>query len=247
MVMLKMENSNNNAPCANKRNSSLHKGHRERMRKRLLKSGFESFSEHEILEMLLYYSVPRKDTNEQAHFLLDEFKSIDNLINADIEMYKDYPISENTIALFKIISGLISRSKEEISDEDGDFDDTDIHERLIRKFMSKKTEIVIAVLLDSKGHEISFEVVEKGGISSVDLDIRKIVGLCVSKHAASIILSHNHPSGLALPSDKDVSTTKKLKKALDGINVRLADHIIVSGRDYVSMANMSVYSEIFLY
>jgi len=109
-------------------------------------------------------------------------------------------------------------------------------EYLVARYMYERDEVVYAICLDPKCKVICCRELSRGVVNSTAVSIRKIVELSLAKNAAGIIISHNHASGLALPSREDESTTKQIKSALNSVGIRLVDHIIVSGEDFVSLS-----------
>ncbi len=214
---------------------NVHKGHRKRMRDRYLLEGIDSFSEHEALEMLLYHAIPQKNTNPLAHELLNSFGSLSAVFDASPATLRDFGLSDNTIALLKLIPDfarlyLVDKSKSR------PVETKNLCEYFQDKFIGRKTEVLYLLLLDSKNKEIFSGVISKGSINTADVPIRKIVELSLNYNAKSVAIAHNHVSGLALPSKADLVTTEMLYKALALINVRLVDHVIVSEDDAVSLA-----------
>lgn len=218
---------------------NLHKGHRDRVKKKFLKNGFtEGTPKHEILEMILFYSVPRKDTNELAHKLLEKFGSLVGVLNAPSSELEKFPgITENTAVLFKMIMEVArvyaaeSVSKETIF---GSLDEIGTY--LMGRFAGITEEQFAVLSLKSNGKFIAYDIVGKGDISSVSVSTRKIIEIIIERKATSVVLAHNHPGGLALPSGPDLENTKNIREALKHIGVHLIDHIIIADGDFVSIA-----------
>lgn len=217
--------------------SETHKDHRKRVRKKYIQNGIEVFHLHEAVEMLLFYAVPRKDTNELAHHLLNKFGSISSLLDAPLDLLKKAGLSENGAVFIKLIPEFArlyiddkhsSPIKVLTTDNWGDY--------LVNKFIGKSNEQVILLLLDSKGKELFCGVISSGSVNASEIYIKKIVELTVLYNASSAVLAHNHPSGMALPSRTDLITTKSIYTALNLLGVQLNDHIIVADNDYVSLA-----------
>lgn len=223
---------------------NIHQGHREKMRQRFLKSGLESFADHEALELLLYYAIPRRDTNPIAHRLMERYGSLTAVLSAPAEDLKKVEgIGESAAVLLKI-AGQIGR-KARLSDVTQSRAMTDVETvgaYLLERYAGETHEVIYELCLDRKGKLLACKRLHDGGAASAALDIRKVVENAILTSASTVILAHNHPSGIALPSDDDCAATTHAAQALQTIGVALADHIIVADDDFVSMAQSGYLS-----
>lgn len=221
----------------------MHEKHRERLRKKFLANP-DLLEEHEILELLLTFPIPRKNTNEIAHELLYEFDSIAGVLNADIYALESINgIGKNSALFIKLIKTVFRmylcnknkncKKKELLTLQE-------VHMALFTKFIGRDEENVALALFDSKNKITYCNLIEKGTVSFIDIDFRKIVSLALKHNASFAILAHNHPSGLALPSKEDVVVTKQLAETLSSLGIKLLDHIIVCEDDYVSLNNPAI-------
>lgn len=216
----------------------MHSNHRNRVRKKFLKYGIDSFEPHEIIEFLLFWSIPRKDTNVIAHDLINKFGSISAVFDASYKSLLEVDgIGENSATLLKLIPQL-SRIYQESKFLVGKKTPTleECYDKLVLKFIGRTDEAVAVMLFDSKGKIVFDGIVNKGSVNAVEIYSRKIVELISHYYATSIILAHNHPSGIALPSKSDILSTDKLNVILESMRVKFIDHIIVADNDYISMA-----------
>ena len=212
---------------------NAHNGHRDRLRKKFLDNSFDGLETHEILELMLYYAIPRKDTNPIAHKLIDKLK--------------EQGISENCAIYLKLIPQICRMYMEDKHNNSDKIIDIDnIGENLKYKFVGRDYEAVVLLLLDSKHKEVFCGVVNKGSVSACEVYVRKIIELAVQYNAKFAVLAHNHPSGVALPSNADILTTKKVYQALRLIDVVLIDHIIVADDDYVSLKESGFMNELII-
>lgn len=215
---------------------SPHKGHRDRMRKKFLLNELDGFETHEALELLLYYAVPRRDTNPIAHGLLERFGSLSAVLDAPLNALTEAGLTQNAAVLLKLIPGM-SR----LYTDDRNYNKKKVIKEeklgylLLDKFTGRVNEVVILMLLDAKFKEIFCGVVNKGSMSACQLYIRKIVQLAVTNNAKYAVLAHNHPSGVAIPSEEDVMSTQEIYDALALVGVTLVDHFVVADYDFVSM------------
>ncbi|MBQ7902601.1 MAG: DNA repair protein RadC [Oscillospiraceae bacterium] len=217
----------------------LHDGHRKRLKARFLTDGLSGFEDHNILELLLFYSIPRSDTNEIAHLLLNEFKSLSAVFDAPVEeLCKIKGISNHTATLIKLIPELLSVYHTDKTKDTKIVNSTNEAGRFfIPRFYGKKNEEVHIMLLDDKKKLIKCEKLFEGTVNSSPVTVKKIVASVVNSNATAVVIAHNHPGGIALPSRSDIITTEKIFKALKLINVELSDHIIVADDDFVSLAD----------
>jgi len=216
---------------------NIHSKHRDRVRKELLAHGFDSETPpHKILEMLLFYSIPRKDTNEIAHELINKFGSIEAVLKArPEELLKVSGVGENTVAHFKLMLSICYRIINDNNAKIKKFKNTEeIYEYLLGKYFNCNKEMIGITSLSGNGRLLGFDVVGEGDISSVGVSIREIAEVVIKRNAASVILSHNHPGASAVPSIDDIVTTERIYKALADMNVVLLDHIIIAENDFVS-------------
>lgn len=220
---------------------NIHQGHREKMRQRFLRSGLDGFADHEVLELLLYYAIPRRDTNPIAHYLLERYGSLSAVLSAPVEDLKKVPgVGESAAVFLKVVwqSGLRARLADVQSIPLTDVETVGAY--LLERYVGEEHEVVYQLCLDRKGKLLNCKRLNDGSASAALLDVRKVVENAILTAASTVILAHNHPSGIALPSDDDCTATVRVAQALETIGVVLADHIIVADGDFVSM-NQSGY------
>ena len=216
----------------------VHDGHREKMRRRFLEAGLDSFAEHEALEMLLFYAIPRRDTNALAHQLMDHFGSLDAVLSAPVEeLMRMDGISENAAVLLKLVPRVMQKARLSANRETIINSTEKAGDYLLERFRGEKNEVIYQLCLDKKGKLLSCRKLNEGGADSSELNIRRLVENALLVSASAVILSHNHPSGIALPSSEDYTTTERVQAALNMVGVALVDHIIVADDDFVSMAD----------
>lgn len=220
---------------------NIHKGHREHMRARFLQNGLEGFADHEALELLLYYAIPQKDTNPLAHALMERYGSLSAVLAAPIEdLEKIDGIGERTAILLRMVPLLEQKAR--LSETEWVLDTTErLGTYLLNRFSQERDEVVFQLCLDRKGRLLACKRLGEGGTASVDLDVRRLVENALLTSASVVVLAHNHPSGVALPSPEDYVATDKARSALDTVGVDLADHIIVADRDFVSLADSGCF------
>lgn len=224
-------------------NESIHAGHRARLRKRFLEEGLDAFHEINALELLLFYCVPRKDTNELAHRLINYFGCYTNVLSAPVaELIKVDGVTEH-IATYLAIQGAAVRYYMLNQKNNGTIVRTtgDYGNLMLPYFIGKTNETVYLLCLDAKCKVLCCREVSEGSVNAASISLRKIVDVALSSNATSVVLAHNHPSGLAVPSAEDVYTTQRVAKALDAVEVILVDHLVVADGDYISLAQSGCY------
>ncbi len=217
----------------------VHDGHRERLRQSYLEHGLVSMNDINALELLLFYAIPRRDTNEIAHRLLDRFGSLDAVFAAPVEELCEVDgIGESAAALITLIPEIMKKSHLSKSREIRQIRSSeDAGAYLLPYFMNERDEVVYLLCLDSKRAVICCTEMGRGVVNTVDANIRRIVEKALKVRACSVIIAHNHPDGIALPSREDDVFTRALYNALETVGIRLEDHIIVADEDYISVAD----------
>ncbi len=214
-------------------------GHRKRLKDRFLSDGLDRFNEINALELLLFYAVPREDTNPLSHRLLERFGSFSGVLDADYEdLIKVEGVSDHTATYLKLLpeaaryyqSGKIKEHVELVTL-------TDIGEYLVRKYVGITKEIVYMLMLDGKHCVIGFEKVYEGSVSSAGVSVRGMAESALKKHAAAVVIAHNHPNGLAIPSPDDLTVTRNMKAAFDTLEIQFLNHFIVSDNKYCAIMN----------
>ena len=217
---------------------SIHKGHRQRLKDRFVAEGLDHFTEIQALELALFYAIPRKDTNPIAHALLDRFGSLAQVLDASVEDLARVPgMGESAAVFLHLINQmgrcyLVSRSAQNKVLPTLE----DCANYLIPHFYGRRVETVFLLCLDAKCKVLCCKEVGEGSVNSAGISVRRIVETALGANASTVILAHNHPSGIAIPSGEDVQTTRRIAMALQAVEIQLADHIVVADEDYVSMA-----------
>lgn len=225
-----------------------HSGHRERLKNRFLKQmSFEDFEDHNILEFLLFFTIPRKDTNELAHALIDRFGSLSAVFDASVEDICTVPgISKNSATLIKAVLPIARTYNRDKYDKTHIIDSTEkAVEFLLEQYLGYGEEVFSLVGLDNCSRLVCFEIISKGGVESVLIDNRNFSKILTSTGATQAIICHNHPSGVALPSGADAMVTRRLRRFCEVVGVRLIDHIIIAGNDGISMRESKEYKQLF--
>lgn len=228
------------------RDSGLHKDHRKRMKQQFLAGGIDQFTTHQVLELLLFYSIPRRDTNETAHRLIDRFGSISNVLDAEYEELRQVEgVGEHTATFLMYCGQLLSRYYKEKNENKRVVGLAAIKEFLINEYINEKREKVYLLSLNNRSEMLNATVINVGTPTSSDADIREMVEVALRYHASGVVLAHNHPVGNNAPSNADIMTTKKAIAAFRMMNISLSDHLIYGDGEVFSMRESPYYAPMF--
>ncbi|MBQ2816026.1 MAG: DNA repair protein RadC [Clostridia bacterium] len=202
---------------------------------------------HNVLELLLFFGIPYKDTNDLAHELLNRFGSLSGVLEASREELMSVKgIGENAATLLNLIPSLSRKYLEDKVDEKAVMSSCeDVGNYLVAKYRFRQDEVFSMLCLDQSCRLISWEIISIGTINVTAVNSRKVIEAAMKTSANAVVLAHNHPNGLAVPSSDDIKSTIALVEALDIIGVRVLDHIIISGEDFVSLVSSQQYKKIF--
>ena len=215
-----------------------HSGHRSRMREKYKSSGLDIFAPHEVLELMLFYAIPYRNTNDIAKNLIDRFGSLSNVLDAPVDSLIEAGLTENQAIYLKLFSD-VTRAyyRDKFSPDTGPLDFERLPEYIAGRFIGiNGAEHVLLLLADAKGKEVFCSFISEGDFASANFSMRSIVRLAINYGAYTAFIAHNHPSGVALPSREDLRATLRLREALSLVGVRLLDHFIIGDNECVSLA-----------
>ena len=222
-----------------------HSGHRDRLRGEFLARS-ESFPDHKVLELLLFYALPRQDTNPIAHDLLERFGSLEGVLDAPPEALAQVKgVGDRSAVLFKAVKELARRYAAGRS-RIGNLITTNYaaYEILHPLFFGARNERVYLLCLDGKKKLLGCAKLGEGNVNAAEVTPRGVVETALNHNAARVILAHNHVSGLALPSDEDKATTLYLQTLLSQVGVLLDDHLIFVDDEMVSLKDSGLLPEV---
>ncbi len=223
----------------------IHDGHRQRLKTEFLVRP-DSFPDHKVLELLLFYANPRSDTNPLAHDLMEHFGSLAGVLDATPEeLQKVKGVGEHAAVLLKCVKELGGRYLTARASLEDIVDGTTTACALLRpSFFGARNERVCVLCMDGKHKVLGVRQVAEGNVNAVEVTTRLIVEAALSLNATSLILAHNHVSGLAFPSPEDKATTRHLYEVLSRVGVELLDHLIFSDDDAVSLRDSGFFASI---
>ncbi len=231
-----------------KNQDNPHSNHRARLRETFRYAGVEGLPEHNLLEFLLFYSIPRKNTNEIAHRLLKSFGSLGGVFDASYEQLIEVEgMGESSALLISTIPGICRKYIESKSKGKINLSEPAAAEKyIVKKYYGCKNEEFYMLCLDAVGNLINCCKLGEGTPGSVLIDKRKLLETAFRNNADKVIFAHNHPNGVAAPSKEDLAMTGELAALLAGVGIRLADHIIVAGDESLSLASVEKFSTLFI-
>jgi DNA repair protein RadC len=211
-------------------------GHRIRMRQRLLKSGPDALAEHEMLEMILFIALPRRDTKQLARELLARFRTFGDVVGAPAtELRTIGGIGEAGAAAIKLIQAAALRMmRQELSTQPVLATWDRLTDYLMAVMGHERTEQFRVLFLDGRNKLLADEVQGVGTINHAPVYPREVVRRCLELHATAMILAHNHPSGEPTPSREDVVMTTQIVKAAATMGICVHDHIVIGRGKWVS-------------
>jgi len=222
---------------------NLHIGHRERLRKRFLEEGLDTFEDHQILELLLFHVIPRGDTNPIAHRLIKRFGSLSAVLEADPKDVAGVErIGDKAAAFLSMIPQVtrryfhdrVLRDRPKLNTSEA------VAEYLIPLMAGRPEEVFYVLCLDTQCRVVYPALISEGTVKEAVVYPRQVVEEAIRHRAASVILAHNHPAGTAKPSQQDHKLTRLLIQALGPLDIKVLDHIIVAGNQAFSFAREGI-------
>lgn len=227
---------------------NIHKGHRQKIRNQFYEAGLGHMPDHVVLEFLLYFGIPYKDTNEIAHNLINTFGSFDAVFRADVNDLKGVKgMTENAACLIKLLLPLYNRYTQcQTSKKPSLMSAKEIADFMRPRYEGTYNEKVFLLCFDSDHCLISTRLLATGDVSQAHFSFRDIADIVLETKTRNVVLVHNHPYAISMPSKEDIEVTKKLKDFLSYLKVELDDHIIIADTGFSSLASMPRFTKVFL-
>lgn len=212
---------------------NIHSGHRKRVKANVIKNGFSQLEEHKLLELMLFYSIPREDTNELAHKLINHFGSFEEVFKADIEQLKRVDgVGENTAIMIAATGESFNRILKAKPPKKRVYKNTeDLKELAFSLLKGEKNEKVFLICFDAKKTLKRYTIISEGDEISSEINMKEVIKNLVDSDSSIAVLAHNHPTSSAEPSASDVDSTRMICVTLRKIGYALADHIIIGEND----------------
>ncbi len=212
----------------------IHAGHRERMLKKYELMGADAFSDHELMEMLLYFSIPRCNTNETAHTLIRDFNGLYNALSSKYELIcNSIGIGNKSALLVRLASDTVRSS------ELSHFANVPLHtffrqtHYIFNWFKGKPAGTVMAIMLDKSKNLMTTVCLSKGKMMRADFYTEKVLDCALKNKAKYVILAHNHKNNIDEPSINDLYLTSEVRLSLESKNIKLLEHYIVTDNDCI--------------
>lgn len=228
------------------KHTSLHEGHRARLKKRFLSDGGENMADHELLEMLLFFAIPRRNTNNIAHALLNRYGTLEQLLMASTEdLTQITGIGESSALFLKTVSAMIRRVATQMKSElPRYFTAKDLEEHLLPLFSQLAHERLYMLGFDGKMRYLFCEKITDGSTSAVAVNVQNMLRIALSREATTVVLAHNHPRGLAIPSAADVAITLEYRDILRSVGIVLMEHYVVAEGECVPIIKAAKRDEV---
>lgn len=219
-----------------------YRGHRDRLRQRFLQAGPDSLADYELLELLLFAAIPRRDVKPLAKQLLEQFGSLGGVVAADaVQLERRAGLGSSSVAAVKVVAAIATRMlKEQVADKPVLSSWAQLIDYLTLAMKYEKAEQFRLLFLDRKNQLLADEVQQRGTVDHAPVYPREVVKRALELHASALIMVHNHPSGDPAPSKADVEITRQVSKALAAVNVVLHDHLIIGRKGHTSFKSMSL-------
>ena len=217
---------------------NVHKNHRSRVKERFLKYGLESFEEHQVIEMALFFALPHVDTNEMAHKLINKAGSFTNVFDMPIEEMKTISgIKDNAATFIKFLSAFTKYYVDKVAMESAQsgMSYDEIGKLFVNFFVGERTEKLVACFFDDRMNLLDKKIIGVGDFSSVSLDFRSLTADVMNRNVRNIALAHNHPTHSPVASMEDVTGTKKLEALFKQIDVTLVEHFVIANDKYLGI------------
>ncbi len=221
---------------------NCHAGHRKRLKKRFLDEGLENFQDHNILELLLFYGIPRKDTNELAHTLLRRFGSLSGVFDADFDILTSVNgVSENTAVLLKLIPRLARAYLLDHHTRTTQFGSIGkLGHYLVNYYVGEQKEKLTALYFNSRMELLDMVTISVGTVISTEIPVRRIAEVGFAKNAAYLILAHNHPDGNPYPSQEDILLTEQVGELFSNLGMPLLEHFVIGDGGYRTICSGAI-------
>lgn len=230
------------------KDKKLHTGHRQRLKDKVRESGLKVLKDHEVLELLLTYTIPQKDTNPTGHKLLETFGNLAGVLNAD---YKDLKkvkgVGEETALFLSLYPQVFELYLQDKTKKDIFLRNTRECANFFRdNYTIQNSEVLYVVCLNSMSKFIKAFEIKGYSDSGISLDIKQIAEQISSKNIKNIVLYHTHPSGNVAPSDQDVFATREILQMCCLLNVNLCDHLIFNETEHYSFGSSGLLHKLYL-
>jgi len=218
------------------KSDKLYIGHRQRLRERFTAGGYKAFQQYELLELLLTFSIQRRDVKPIAKMLVNKFGSISKVFDAEYHELKNINgIGDSSATLLKLLKGIsIEYHVDKVKAMKQLSSPGNVYNFLDSLIAGSRDEKFVSLYLNTKNKLIDYEISSEGVADHAVVYPRKIIRRALELNATSLIIAHNHPSGEINPSKEDIALTENIKSVCDTMDISLIDHLIIGDDDYYS-------------
>jgi DNA repair protein RadC len=218
--------------------------HRQRLRERFRKTGADGMHDYELLELLLTFSIPRRDVKPVAKKLISEFGGLPGVLDADRKKLEELSgVGSMSATLIRLVKELYSTYLAENMKKGDLLSSPEAVLKFVRVRLSGMTnEAFMVIYLNVKNEVIDYTLLHEGTVDNVTVYPRRIIESALSRNSAGIVLVHNHPSGNPGPSREDKALTSEIADAAKTLDIRVLDHIIVGKDGYFSFMENGLLS-----
>ncbi|MCM1544038.1 MAG: hypothetical protein NC110_01955 [Ruminococcus sp.] len=234
---------------ADKAKDNIHKGHRQKVKQRYYETGLRGMADHNVLEMLLFFGIPYKDTNEIAHELISRFGSFSGVLRADVkDLRKVKGMTDNAACLINMLLPVYKRYEADLAQRNPSLMTIkEVVDYVRPKYIGAMTEMVYLLCFDSAHRLIAERMLKEGSLVNATFDLRSIASVLLETNATGVILVHNHPNAIAAPSSADVAATCSVADFLNTLDIALLDHIIISDDAHFAMSQSDKTAHMFVH
>lgn len=225
---------------------NLHENHRQRLKSKVKNYGLDCLAYHEILELLLTYTIPRKDTNPTAHELIERFGSFAGVIDADFhDLQKVKGVGSETALFFNVLSSFMEiYSKSKLEARTAILTNTQKCVQFFRDYYSIKDKEYMLMTCLGKNKKVVKTFIYKGhDEAEISFDLRQIANNLNGMGVYSVVFYHTHPNGEVEPSKQDIATTQSLVNICLTNGIDFDDHIILNESEHYSFNKNGLISK----
>ena len=224
----------------------VHDDHRRRVYERFLREGLAGFEEHNAMEFLLFLARPRGDTNPLAHALIDRFGSLSAVLDAPIEELERVPgVGHSSAVVLKFIPQMCAYYLENKTSHKVPL--TSVEEAsafFMPKFFARTQEAFYMAAVDDRRVLLRCVLISEGSANATAVSVAKVVSEALKCGATGVMLAHNHPRGITLPSSSDMAVTREIYRALRLVNIQLLEHLIFADNEFLSFVQSNYMDRI---
>lgn len=230
----------------NMKPTNIHSGHRQRLKSKVKNNGLKSLSMHEVLELMLTYTIPQRDTNELAHNLIKKYNGFAGVFDADhSDLINNNQVGEETALFLSMLPDFVDIYLQE---KNKNFVLNNVYScvQFFRKnFIMHNEEVLFITCLGKTGKVLKTVEIKGSNDCEIDFDLKQIGQIINVQNIFAIVLFHTHPNGSVTPSLEDYETTQRIINICAMMNIYVADHIILNENDHYSFGRNNLIADMY--